>query len=238
MNFAAAESNIFAWPPHQISKPQRHDHWQALLCRCPTDRPKRRPSPAARLTKNYGSGNSEVQALRGVDLDVYPGELTLLVGPSGCGKTTLLVGRGRNSRSDRGRNGRAWAAGRPSCPSSRKVKFRRQNIGFVFQQFNLLPSLTGGRKRHRSAGACRLVAPQGHAGGHSAVGTDGNRRPDAARLPATLSGGQQQRVAIARRCAIIPGCWSATSRPRPSTARRATPSWSCCAARRWRAIGP
>src|SRR5580658_8992779 len=93
------------------------------------------------LTKNYGKGNSEVMALRGVDLDAYPGELTLLVGPSGCGKTTLLsvlAGILDPTAGEMVVLGSHVAR----LSGSRKVKFRRQNIGFVFQQFNLLPALS------------------------------------------------------------------------------------------------
>ena len=92
------------------------------------------------VTKDFGSGNAEVHALRGVDLDVYAGELTLLVGPSGCGKTTLIsVVAGILGRRRRGRR----AGHRLTRLSSwQRTAFRRDNIGFVFQQYNLLPALT------------------------------------------------------------------------------------------------
>ncbi|HKI20738.1 MAG TPA: ATP-binding cassette domain-containing protein, partial [Isosphaeraceae bacterium] len=92
------------------------------------------------LTKHFGSGEQRVEALRGIDWDVYTGQMTLIVGPSGCGKTTLLsviagildcdqgdvsvFGRELTSMSDRALTG-----------------FRAQYIGFVFQQYNLLPAL-------------------------------------------------------------------------------------------------
>src|SRR5689334_18788090 len=82
-----------------------------------------------------------VQALRGVDLDVYPGELTLLVGPSGCGKTTLLsVVAGILQPT----SGKVDVLGTDltHLPQRKIVAFRREHIGFVFQQFNLLPALT------------------------------------------------------------------------------------------------
>src|SRR3954470_21549064 len=87
------------------------------------------------VTKEFGSGDALVRALRGVDLDVYAGELTLLVGPSGCGKTPLLsvvcgiLGATAGEIEVLGRDLRRLRRGR-------LVDFRGQNVGFVFQQFN------------------------------------------------------------------------------------------------------
>src|SRR6188768_3472886 len=92
------------------------------------------------VVKTYGSGNAEVHALRGVNLDVYPGQLTLLVGPSGCGKTTLLsviAGILDQTQGDVRVLGQDMA----KLKGRQKVEFRGRNIGFVFQQFNLLPGL-------------------------------------------------------------------------------------------------
>ena len=148
------------------------------------------------VTKNYGAGNALVQALRGVNLAVYPGELTLLVGPSGCGKTTLLsVVAGILEPT----SGDVTVLGDEltRLSAGKKVRFRRKNVGFVFQQFNLLPALTAaenvciplvlaGYSKHKAlAEAEPLLARMGMADrAHS--------------LPSKLSGGQQQRVAIAR----------------------------------------
>jgi putative ABC transport system ATP-binding protein len=157
----------------------------------------RQPSVVCRhLTKDYGSGNSLVRALRGVELEVYPGELTLLVGPSGCGKTTLLsVVAGILEPT--GGTVNVLGTDLTRISQSRKVRFRRDNIGFVFQQFNLLPALSaaenvtiplilGGWGRRRALRAAHgLLEQMGMAD-----------RADA--LPSRLSGGQQQRVAIAR----------------------------------------
>jgi putative ABC transport system ATP-binding protein len=148
------------------------------------------------VTKEFGSGDARVQALRGVDLEVNPGELTLLVGPSGCGKTTLIsiiaglldptVGEvevlGQNLRGLGGR---------------RLVQFRREHIGFVFQQYNLLPALTAAE----NAAVPLIIAgrPRGEAIDRAAellVSLGMGERISA--LPSQLSGGQQQRVAIAR----------------------------------------
>src|SRR4051812_13242575 len=104
--------------------------------------PQQMPAVMCRgVTRDFGSGNALVRALRGVDLDVYPGQMTLLVGPSGCGKTTLLsVVAGILDPTA----GRVEVLGNDitKMSRSRKVRFRGKNIGFVFQQFNLLPALT------------------------------------------------------------------------------------------------
>jgi len=148
------------------------------------------------VIKNYGSGDSLVRALRGVDLEVFPGELTLLVGPSGCGKTTLLsVVAGILEPTSGQVNVLQHDLRKMS--QSKKVRFRRQNIGFVFQQYNLLPALTaaenvsiplilaGQSRRRAHAAAVELLE-------RMAMGNRANA------LPTQLSGGQQQRVAIAR----------------------------------------
>jgi putative ABC transport system ATP-binding protein len=137
-----------------------------------------------------------VQALRGVDLEVLAGEMTLLVGPSGCGKTTLisviaaLLDPTEGQVEVLGTN-LTGLAGRD------KVDFRRRQIGFVFQQYNLLPALSAaenvavplvisGWKRRQAVDRARQLL-------------EAVRLQDRAEaLPAQLSGGQQQRVAIAR----------------------------------------
>jgi putative ABC transport system ATP-binding protein len=157
----------------------------------------RKPAIRCRnLVKDYGSGNSLVKALRGVDLDVYPGELTLMMGPSGCGKTTLLsVVAGILEPT----SGDVDVLGTNIARMSqwRKVRFRRENIGFVFQQYNLLPALTaaenvtiplilaGWSKRKALDAAIKVLGQMDLASRVHA-------------LPTKLSGGQQQRVAIAR----------------------------------------
>ena len=158
---------------------------------------KPQPSIVCRnVVKTYGSGNAEVHALRGVDLDVYPGEITMLVGPSGCGKTTLLSVVAGILRPT---SGSVVALGTEltKLNSWRRTAFRRQNVGFVFQQFNLLPALTaaenasvplviqGYSKRAALAQSNELLTKMGM----------GQRLHN---LPGNLSGGQQQRVAIAR----------------------------------------
>lgn len=148
------------------------------------------------VAKVYGTGNAEVHALRGVNLDVYPGEITMLVGPSGCGKTTLLSVIAGILRPTSG-NVNALGTDLTRLSSWRRTAFRRDNVGFVFQQFNLLPALTAaenaavplviqGYSRWKAlAKAKELLDKMGM----------GNRVNN---LPGQLSGGQQQRVAIAR----------------------------------------
>ena len=163
-----------------------------------SNKPVKTPAVSCRrVTKNYGAGNSEVMALRGVDLDVYPGELTLLVGPSGCGKTTLLSVLAGILNPTAGEM--VVLGSRPAeMPEYRKVQFRRQNIGFVFQQFNLLPSLSAaenvsvplllaGWSRRKAMRVAVPLLERMEMGGRLLKA-----------LPATMSGGQQQRVAIAR----------------------------------------
>jgi putative ABC transport system ATP-binding protein len=148
------------------------------------------------LAKTFGSGAMRVHALRGVNLEIVPGAITLLVGPSGCGKTTLIsIIAGLLDPSE----GLLHVLGHDlrALPPQELVDFRARNLGFVFQQYNLLPALTavenaclpllvGGVPRRAALAAARVALVR--------VGLDD--RLDA--FPAQLSGGQQQRVAIAR----------------------------------------
>jgi putative ABC transport system ATP-binding protein len=154
------------------------------------------------VTKTYEQGRVEVQALRGLDLDVYSGELTALYGPSGSGKTTLLNLIGAL---DVPTSGRIAIEGRDLGDLGRRElsHLRRDRIGFVFQAYNLIPVLTayenaetvlalqGVDAKERAARVGELFRE---------MGLDGleDRRPD------ELSGGQQQRVAIARAIAADP----------------------------------
>src|SRR5205085_11937042 len=93
------------------------------------------------VTKVYAEGGTEVHALRGVDLEARTGELLLLVGPSGCGKTTLLsVVAGILDRT----SGEVRVLGRDlhAMDAKEKTRFRKENLGFIFQQYNLLPTLS------------------------------------------------------------------------------------------------
>ena len=148
------------------------------------------------VTKIFGRGDTQVHALRGINLDIHLGELTMLVGPSGSGKTTLLsVITGLLDAT----SGDLLVLGeRPTALAPDElVLFRRKNLGFVFQQYNLIPALTaaenvavplladGVKRQHAVAHGKELLATLGMA--HRAQA-----------LPSELSGGEQQRVALAR----------------------------------------
>lgn len=147
------------------------------------------------VTKDFGSGETRVTALQNVDLELPYGELTLLVGPSGCGKTTLIsIVAGLLDPTA----GDVSVLGEPlSKMGRRKVRFRGENIGFVFQQYNLLPALNAAENASVPlliAGWPRAKAVQTASEMLQQVGL-GNRLKS---YPHQLSGGQQQRVAIAR----------------------------------------
>src|SRR3954454_20633278 len=93
------------------------------------------------VVKSYGTGGAKVMALRGIDLDVHRGELMMLVGPSGCGKTTLISVIAGILDQDGG-DCRVLGENLLAMGQRRKTQFRGENVGFVFQQFNLLPTLT------------------------------------------------------------------------------------------------
>src|SRR6266568_1851727 len=148
------------------------------------------------VTKDFGDGESQVRVLRGVDLDVPFGEMTLLVGPSGCGKTTLLsvVAGLLNSTS-----GEVAVLGEDASRMSggQAVQFRRRNIGFVFQQYNLLPALTAAENAAVPLFAAGVPKKKAVAAASDLLSQLGlGERLHA--LPSQLSGGQQQRVALAR----------------------------------------
>jgi putative ABC transport system ATP-binding protein len=162
-------------------------------------RPGAKPDIAVRvrgLLKHFGSGEQRVQALRGIDWDVYAGQMTLLVGPSGCGKTTLLSVIAGILDCD---SGDVSIFGRETTTMSdrERTRFRARNIGFVFQQYNLLPALSAAE----NAAIPLVIAgwPKERAVRHAAevlgaMGMGGKLSS----LPSKLSGGQMQRVAIAR----------------------------------------
>lgn len=148
------------------------------------------------VTKSYGKGDAKVHALRGVDISIGVGELLMLVGPSGCGKTTLIsVIAGILDRD--GGECRVFGHDYMQMSGRERTRWRGKTIGFVFQSFNLLPTLS----------AAENVAVPLLINGHSRSRAISKAKDVLARvglgdrwksLPSQLSGGQQQRVAIAR----------------------------------------
>jgi putative ABC transport system ATP-binding protein len=149
---------------------------------------------ATALTRSYGEGASSVKALRGVSLEVPQGQFTAVMGPSGCGKSTLLHLLAGLDTPD---SGSVHIAGEDITQMSDRelTRLRRKHIGFVFQSFNLLPTLSAEEnilmplsvagRRPAPHVVDRLLERMGLA----------DRRDH---MPAQLSGGEQQRVAVAR----------------------------------------
>ena len=149
------------------------------------------------LTKVYGSGESAVHALRGVDLDIRRGEMIVLLGPSGSGKSTLLNILGGL---DAASGGSAQFRGLEltDCDDDALTEYRRRSVGFVFQFYNLIASLTA--RENVSLITEISEDPMDAAEALALVGLED--RLD--HFPAQLSGGEQQRVAIARAIAKRP----------------------------------
>ena len=148
------------------------------------------------VSKSYQRSDQSVRALRGVTLRVPAGERLAVVGPSGCGKSTLLHLCGAMDRPSQGRvrfNGRDLGA----LDDDELTRLRRQQVGFVFQSFNLLPTLTVAQ----NIGLPLLLGGQAEGPVTSAVGVMADRVGLSSRLnhlPQQLSGGEAQRAAIAR----------------------------------------
>ena len=154
------------------------------------------------LVRTYDMGGTHVPALRGIDIAVEPGEFVAIMGPSGCGKSTLL---NLLAGLDRPTSGEVWLAGEriDSLSETALALVRRRKVGFVFQFFNLIPTLSvgenvelplrlvgRGQKQARET-ADRLLSDMGIASKRNAA-------------PLLLSGGEQQRVAVARALANTP----------------------------------
>jgi len=149
------------------------------------------------LRKTFGEGAAAVQALRGIDLEVRAGELMMLVGPSGCGKTTLIsIIAGILDQT--GGDCVVFGHDFHQMSQAEKTRYRGENIGFVFQAYNLIPTLTAaenvsvpllvrGAKHRKANDRAREMLGK--------VGFDERMIRS---MPSQLSGGQQQRVAIAR----------------------------------------
>ena len=152
------------------------------------------------LVKYYGEGENQVRAVDHTDLEIERGKFTAIVGRSGSGKSTLLHLIGGLDRPD---EGKVWIEGKDifALKDDRLAEFRRKKIGFIFQDYNLIPSLNVWEN---------IVLPIGLDGRKAdesfvqdiiqTLGLEGKRH----NLPNTLSGGQQQRVAVARALAAKP----------------------------------
>jgi len=149
------------------------------------------------LTKIYGMGEAEVHALAGVDLDLYAGELIVLLGPSGSGKTTLLNNLGGLDLPTTGEL-RYRDFDLAAAEETGLTRYRRDSVGFVFQFYNLIPSLTARENVALVTEIARNPMPPEDALHMVNLG----ERLD--HFPAQLSGGEQQRVAIARAIAKRP----------------------------------
>jgi putative ABC transport system ATP-binding protein len=161
----------------------------------PVEAPTTTAAVAARaLTRRYGDGESAVEALRGVSLEVPAGQFTAVMGPSGSGKSTLmhlLAGLDRPTSGSVHLGGEEISA----MADRRLTKLRRRHIGFVFQSFNLLPTLTAEENVTLPLAIARVTPPAADVDELLArVGLSDRRH----HKPGELSGGQQQRVAIAR----------------------------------------
>ncbi|HBM83155.1 MAG TPA: ABC transporter [Halieaceae bacterium] len=149
------------------------------------------------LTKVYGKGAAQVHALRGVDVEIPAGELVVLLGPSGSGKSTLLNILGGLDRASQG-SVLFQEQNLSTMTDAQLTRYRRDHVGFVFQFYNLMPSLTA----YENIELVTEIAadPMSPAKALELVGL--GERGDS--FPSQLSGGEQQRVAIARAVAKQP----------------------------------
>ena len=149
------------------------------------------------VTKSYGSGAAKINALDGVDFEINKGEFCILLGSSGAGKTTLLNMLGGM---DTITSGRIEFDGKDVSTLSKRelVEYRRHDVGFVFQFYNLIPNLTALENVEIAAQLCKNPIPAAEALRMVGLSERANN------FPAQLSGGEQQRVAIARALAKNP----------------------------------
>tara|TARA_B100001564_G_scaffold190399_1_gene159946 strand:+ start:673 stop:1371 length:699 start_codon:yes stop_codon:yes gene_type:complete len=151
---------------------------------------------ATALWKIYASGDSTVQAVRGVDVEINEGEMIAIMGPSGCGKTTLL---NVLSGIDEPNSGEVMIDGNPmySVSDDKRTQMRAENLGFIFQDFNLLPVLSAVENVELPLLLLGKSASESRKSALEALDSVGLADRSEHR-PTELSGGQQQRVAIAR----------------------------------------
>src|SRR5438270_3169439 len=150
------------------------------------------------LTRSYGSGEMKVYALRNVSLELYPGQITLLMGPSGSGKSTLLAVLSGLLQPD---SGEVLALGKNIWQMSEKERedFRLQYCGFIFQGYNLFPALTARQQLEMILRwGKNTPAAQAREEAECMLAVLGLGPKHAGRRPGELSGGEKQRVAIGR----------------------------------------
>jgi len=150
-----------------------------------------------KVSKVYRMGESEIHALREVDLELLPGEFVVLLGASGSGKSTLLNILGGLDRPTSGEV-RYRDHDLTAAPRAELTRFRREHVGFVFQFYNLIPSLTA----YENVALVTEIAGSPMDAGEALALVDMTERRD--HFPSQLSGGEQQRVAIARAVAKRP----------------------------------
>ncbi|MDG1556085.1 MAG: ABC transporter ATP-binding protein [Candidatus Poseidoniaceae archaeon] len=151
---------------------------------------------ATGVWKIYPSGESTVQAVRGVDVSIDAGEMVAIMGPSGCGKTTLL---NILSGIDEPNSGDVHVNGEPlfGISDNKRTRMRAEYLGFIFQDFNLLPVLSAVENVELPLLLLGKSASEARKGALDALQSVGlSQRSE--HLPSELSGGQQQRVAVAR----------------------------------------
>jgi putative ABC transport system ATP-binding protein len=148
------------------------------------------------VSKSYGQGPAAVHALTGVDLQVRAGEMVAVMGPSGSGKSSLLAIAGSLEDPT---SGEVLVCGMPlaGMPPRRRARLRRRVIGYVFQDYNLLPGLTAAENASLPLELDGVPVPKARAAGMAALAALGVA-DRAGRFPDQLSGGERQRVAIAR----------------------------------------
>ncbi|MFE3603788.1 ABC transporter ATP-binding protein, partial [Streptomyces sp. NPDC059142] len=183
----------------QNSQGSQGSHGQLSSPPAPPSRSGSAQSPVLQLqdlTRVHGSGATEVHALRGINLDVFPGELVAVMGPSGSGKSTLLTIAGGL---DLPTSGRVLVEGTDITTADRKelAAMRRRSVGYVFQDYNLIPALTAAENialpRELDGVSARKARVEALAALRE-IGLD----QLADRFPDEMSGGQQQRIALCR----------------------------------------
>jgi putative ABC transport system ATP-binding protein len=165
-----------------------------------------RPEPLIRMrsvTKSYQTATGEFQALKGIDLDIFPGEFVAIVGKSGAGKTTLI---NMLTGVDHLSSGEVWIDGTPvhGLDENRLALWRGRKLGIIYQSFYLMPSLSLLQNVLLPMDFCGLYQGRKSQGRGLDLLRQVELHEHAHKLPSAVSGGQQQRVAIARALANDP----------------------------------